>query len=110
MYFGAPGSYVTDCPVSRRSYRITNLGPAASSSQNPSSHQSIELAAPPISRIAGLAGSPNVSTQRSTPFARTSFFRQHGSTSSSPMKASSSSSSPDALHSRTWQSLRLAAS
>ena len=34
---------------------MTNRGPEARRSQNSSSHQSIELSAPPISRIAGLA-------------------------------------------------------
>jgi len=74
-----PGSsrLVADhCPVSRTSYLITNLGPEARSSQNSSSHQSIELSAPPISRVAGSPDSPKVSTQRSTPFAETNFGRE----------------------------------
>ena len=50
---------------------IRSIGPDASRSQNSSSHQSIELAAPAISRIAGLSGSPKVWTQSSTPFAGT---------------------------------------
>jgi hypothetical protein len=67
---------VTDSPVSRWSYLITNRGPAASSSQSSSSHQSIEDSAPPISRIAGSAGSPKVWTQRSTPLAVSRFGRE----------------------------------
>src|SRR5215203_5779251 len=50
---------------------MTNREPAASRSQNSSSHPSIEVAAPWIRRIAGSAGSPKVWTQRSTPWART---------------------------------------
>src|SRR5882757_2062396 len=46
---------------------MTNRPPAASRRQNSSSHQSIELVAPPISSTAGSRGSPNVSTHNSMP-------------------------------------------
>src|SRR5271170_2831091 len=68
VYGEAPGSYVVDRPVSRRSYRTTNRGPsAARRSQNPSSQKSIELAPPARRRIGGSVDLPKVSKQRSTP-------------------------------------------
>ena len=45
--------------------------PAASRSQNATSHQSIEAAPPLISRTVGSVGSPKVCTHRSMPLART---------------------------------------
>src|SRR6266545_7917212 len=51
---------------------MTNRSPAASREQNSSGHQSIELAEPLISRIAGSRASPNVSTHSCTPLACTS--------------------------------------
>src|SRR5215216_707738 len=52
---------------------MTNRGPAARRSQNPSSHPSIEVVAPCTRRIGRYAESPKVCTQRSTPFAWTIF-------------------------------------
>ena len=50
---------------------MTNLPPAASRAQNPSSHQSIEALIPPIRRMAGSAASPKVWTHNSMPPTRT---------------------------------------
>src|SRR6201747_460662 len=65
VYDGWPAGEVVDWPVSRGSKRITNLPADAMRWQNSGSHQSIDEVAPPISRTAGSACSPNVSTQSS---------------------------------------------
>src|SRR5690606_1985062 len=55
------------------SYRITKKPFRANSSQNSSSHHSMEAVAPIINRIAGLEMFPIFSVQRITPFLSTTF-------------------------------------